>query len=172
MNRREFVRTAGGATGAVATLGAAGPAAAQEEGTSSGGGGDTRDTERLAGILEEAQPVVFNELRTASGQRQFSRALFYAGRVRSAFQKADQTDALDAFDQQLDALLAQAPYSVPPRIRRAYGLASDSAAGQRSMPMQLPGGGGTQPAPSGGGGPSGGMPSGGGGPPSSPPSNE
>jgi len=32
MNRREFVRTAGGATGAVATLGAAGPAAAQEEG--------------------------------------------------------------------------------------------------------------------------------------------
>ena len=130
------------------------------------------DTERLAGILEAAQPVVFNELRTASGQRQFSRALFYAGRVRSAFQKADQTDALDAFDQQLDALLAQAPYSVPPRIRRAYGLASDSAAGQRSMPMQLPGGGGTQPAPSGGGGPSGGMPSGGGGPPSSPPSNE
>jgi halocyanin-like protein len=40
MNRREFVRTAGGATGAVATLGAAGPAAAQEDGES-GGEGDT-----------------------------------------------------------------------------------------------------------------------------------
>ena len=39
MNRREFVRTAGGATGAVATLGAAGPAAAQEE----GGGGEGGD---------------------------------------------------------------------------------------------------------------------------------
>jgi halocyanin-like protein len=38
MNRREFVRTAGGATGAVATLSAAGPAAAQEGG---GGGGET-----------------------------------------------------------------------------------------------------------------------------------
>jgi len=37
MNRREFVRTAGGATGAVA-LGSAGTAAAQEEG---GGGGET-----------------------------------------------------------------------------------------------------------------------------------
>ncbi len=113
------------------------------------------DTERLASVLEEAQPVVFNELRTASGQRQFSRALFYAGRVRSAFQKAQQADALDAFDRRLDQLLAQAPYSVPPRIRRAYGLTSDSAAGQPGMPMPGPGGGGggmPQPAPGGGGG--------------------
>ncbi|MBV0923549.1 halocyanin domain-containing protein [Halomicroarcula limicola] len=43
MNRREFVRTAGGAAGAAATLGTAGTAAAQEEGGggngSSGGGG-------------------------------------------------------------------------------------------------------------------------------------
>jgi hypothetical protein len=126
--------------------------------------------ERLASVLEEAQPVVFNELQTASGQRQFSRALFYAGRVRSAFQKAEQTDALNAFDQRLDQLLAQAPYSVPPRIRRAYGLTSDSAAGQRGAPMPLPGG--ARSTPSGGGSPSGGMPSGGGGSPSSPPSNQ
>jgi halocyanin-like protein len=40
MNRREFVRTAGGATAGAAALGAAGPAGAQEEGTSSGGGGE------------------------------------------------------------------------------------------------------------------------------------
>ena len=38
MNRREFVRTAGGAAGAAATLSATGAAAAQEEG---GGGGET-----------------------------------------------------------------------------------------------------------------------------------
>ena len=38
MNRREFVRTAGGAAGAAATLSATGTAAAQEEG---GGGGET-----------------------------------------------------------------------------------------------------------------------------------
>ena len=37
MNRREFVRTAGGAAGATAALGATGTAAAQEE----GGGGET-----------------------------------------------------------------------------------------------------------------------------------
>ncbi|QIO22447.1 halocyanin domain-containing protein [Haloarcula sp. JP-L23] len=37
MNRREFVRTAGGAAGAAATLGAAGTAAAQEEGGGDGG---------------------------------------------------------------------------------------------------------------------------------------
>jgi hypothetical protein len=111
------------------------------------------DTERLAGVLQEAQPVVFNELQTANGQRQFSRALFYAGRVRKAFTQADQTEALDAFDQRLDELLNQAPFSVPPRIRQAYGLTDDSAGQGPSMPMQGPGGGGApQPAPGGGGG--------------------
>jgi len=39
MNRREFVRTAGGATAGAAALSAAGPAAAQEEGTATGSGG-------------------------------------------------------------------------------------------------------------------------------------
>jgi len=108
------------------------------------------DTQKLADVLQEAQPVVFNELQTANGQRQFSRALFYAGRVRQAFSQADQADALDAFDQRLDELLAQAPFSVPPRIRQAYGLSDDSAAQAPSMPLPGPGGGGggtPQPAP-------------------------
>jgi len=39
MNRREFLRTAGGATGAAAALGASGTATAQEEGGGNGGGG-------------------------------------------------------------------------------------------------------------------------------------
>lgn len=105
--------------------------------------------EKLASVLQEAQPVIFNELRTASTQRQFSRALFYAGRVRKAFVQADQQAALDTFDQELDALLAEAPYSVPQRIRRAYGLEGDTAGGgQQGMPMQLPQGGGAGPAPS------------------------
>jgi halocyanin-like protein len=46
MNRREFVRTAGGATGAVATLSAAGPAAAQE------GGGDGETVPDYGGYLD------------------------------------------------------------------------------------------------------------------------
>jgi len=109
------------------------------------------ETEKLAGVLKEAQPVVFNELQTASGQRAFSRALFYAGRIRKAFTQANQPDALDAFDRRLDALLNEAPYSVPPRIRKAYGLTDDSAAQGPSMPIPG-GGGGAPPAPSGNGG--------------------
>jgi len=105
--------------------------------------------EKLASVLQEAQPVIFNELQTAGSQRQFSRALFYAGRVRKAFMQADQQDALTAFDQELDALLAEAPYSVPPRIRQAYGLESDTTAGGGQQPMQLPRGGGANPAPGG-----------------------
>jgi hypothetical protein len=101
-------------------------------------------TDRLAGVLEEAQPVIFSELRSAGSQRQFSRALFYAGRVREAFAQADQSDALETFDRKLDALLAEAPYRVPQRIRQAYGLASDTSAtgADPSMPMSAPGGGG------------------------------
>ncbi len=104
------------------------------------------ETDKLANVLKSAQPVVFNELRTARGQQQFSRALFYAGRVREAYLEADRQAALEAFDQQLDELLAQAPFQVPDRLRRAYGLASDTTGGQESMPMQLPGGG-ASPAP-------------------------
>ena len=125
------------------------------------------DTEKLAGVLQEAQPVVFSELRAATSQRQFSRALFYAGRVRTAYTKADNQEALDDFDQKLDAFLAEAPYSVPPRIRRAYGLASDTTGGGPRMPMGMPGGAGA-PAPSGGGAS---PPPGDAGAPSSPPQN-
>ena len=111
------------------------------------------ETEQLATVLQNAQPAVFNELRRAGSQRQFSRALFYAGRVRQSYLRTGRTDALDRFDQKLDRVLAQGPYSVPPRLRRAYGLASDTTGGapQQSMPMRLPGGSPGGPAPSGGG---------------------
>lgn len=105
------------------------------------------DTQKLADVLEEAEPVVFNELETANTQRQFSQALFYAGRVRKAYVQADQEEALSAFDQKLDAFLDRAPYNVPARIRRAYGLSSDTAAGGQKLPMG-PGGSGSVPAPS------------------------
>ncbi len=109
------------------------------------------DTEKLADVLQEAQPVVFNELQTASSQRQFSQALFYAGRVRKAFVQADNQEALNTFDEKLDAELATAPYSVPDRIRKAYGLTDDTSSGTQGTPMQMPGGAGAgspSPAPS------------------------
>jgi hypothetical protein len=107
------------------------------------------EPEKLASVLREAQPVIFREIRTAGSQRQFSRALFYAGRVRTAFQQSGQSEALNAFDRELDALLADVRYNVPPRIRRAYGLASDTTGGgQQSPSMSLPGGGaGVSPSP-------------------------
>jgi hypothetical protein len=104
------------------------------------------DTEKLAGVLQDAQPVVFNEIRTANSRRQFSRGLLFAGRVRRGFKDAGRQEALSAFDQKLEVLLAEAPYSVPPRIRRAYGLTSDtSAAGPQ--PSALPSGMGGPGAP-------------------------
>jgi hypothetical protein len=105
------------------------------------------ETEKLAGVLQKAQPVIFSDLRSAGSQRQFSQALFYAGRVRTAYQKAGNQEAVNTFDAKLEETLAQAPYRLPNRLRRAYGLASDTTAGQPSRPMQMPGGGNAPPAP-------------------------
>ncbi len=99
------------------------------------------DTERLADVLQDAQPLVFDRVRGASSRRSFSRALAFAGRVRKSLQSAGRQDALDAFDQKLDALLAEAPYDVPARIRRAYGLSNDADGGmQPTVPGDMGGG--------------------------------
>jgi hypothetical protein len=105
------------------------------------------ETEKLAGVLQKAQPVIFSDLRSAGSQRQFSQALFYAGRVRKAYQDAGKQEAVTTFDAKLEETLAQAPYRLPNRLRRAYGLAGDTAASQPSMPMQMPGGGTAPPTP-------------------------
>jgi len=104
------------------------------------------DTEKVASVLKEAQPVVFNEARTATSRRQFSRALLFAGRIRKGLQDAGQNEALSTFDKKLDALLADTQYEVPPRIRRAYGLTSDTSGGGAMQPS-LPSGAGSPPAP-------------------------
>ena len=97
------------------------------------------DTERLASVLRKAQPVVFNDVRTAQSRRAFSRSLLFAGRIRRGLKDAGQTEALSTFDEELNTLLAEAPYRVPPRIRQAYGLASDTSAGS-PQPPALPSG--------------------------------
>jgi hypothetical protein len=87
------------------------------------------NTERVATLLEKAQPLVLSQLRTANSRRQFSRALQYAGRIRSSYLKTDKKAATEAFDEKIDKVLSNAPYRVPARIRRAYGLASDTTGG-------------------------------------------
>ncbi len=92
------------------------------------------NTDEAARLLADAEPMVLSQLRTTSSRRGFSRALQYAGRIRSSYLKADQVDAVEAFDQKIEQVLAQAPFQVPARIRRAYGLASDSATEPSQMP--------------------------------------
>ncbi len=104
------------------------------------------DTKKLADVLQEAQPTVFSEVRTASSKRQFSRALLLAGRVRKGLRDAERGEAINAFDKKLEAVLADAPYRVPSRIRRAYGLSQDTSG--EGMQPALPGGpGGSSPPP-------------------------
>jgi hypothetical protein len=104
------------------------------------------DTQRLADVLQEAQPVVLNQIRMASSQnaqRQLSRALLFAGRVRKGLKEAGRSEALAAFDEKLEGLLAEAPTRVPPRIRQAYGLPSDTS-GSGQQPA-IPSGAGSPP---------------------------
>lgn len=56
---------------------------------------------------------------------------------------------MEAFDEKIEKVLARVPYQVPARIRRAYGLASDTSGGvetpelmpspnQEGVPSQQP----------------------------------
>jgi MFS family permease len=87
------------------------------------------NTEKVARLLERAEPLVLSQLRTAGSRRRFSRALQYAGRIRSSYLKTNQKSATEAFDKKIDEVLANAPFRVPARIRRAYGLSSDTTGG-------------------------------------------
>jgi hypothetical protein len=98
------------------------------------------DSARVVNLMEEAEPLVFGDLRDASTRRNFSFALQYAGMVRMMYQQAGAQESLSAFDNQLETLLAQAPYQLPPDARSAFGLRSspqDSAAGSTSLPSTL-----------------------------------
>jgi hypothetical protein len=105
---------------------------------------------RVATLLTDAQPLVLEQLRSAGSRQQFSRALQYAGRIRSSYLSINQQGAVNAFDQQIDEVLSGAPYRVPANVRRAYGLSSDTSAGASAPPgpMSPPSRGGmpSQPA--------------------------
>jgi MFS family permease len=104
------------------------------------------DSEKASSIIASAEPLVMDQLAEAGSRRAFSRALQYAGLVRRAYVRSGDQEMIDAFDDALDDQLAQAPFQVPQRVRRAYGLASDTSAAPGGF-LQQPG-----PAPSQGGG--------------------
>ena len=104
--------------------------------------------DRVAALLTDAQPLVLGQLRSAGSRQQFSRALQYAGRIRTSYLSINQQDAVDAFDRQIDEVLAGAPYRVPANVRRQYGLSSDTGgASSPSERMSPPSRGGTPSQP-------------------------
>jgi len=95
----------------------------------------TGNAQRATEVMKRAQPVVLQELRTASGRRNFSYALQYTGLVRS-YLTASDPETIDTFDRKVDQILADAPYPVPNDVRRRFGLATSSDTTQ-SLPQQL-----------------------------------
>ncbi len=96
------------------------------------------DQEKVASVMQQAEPVVLNDLRTSGSRRQFSRALQYAGMIRSTYLQANLKGARESFDQHIETALAEARFQVPTKIRRAYGLSSDTAAGPPEAPGLMP----------------------------------
>ena len=82
--------------------------------------------DQVAEIMQEAEPVVMHQLRTAQSRRNFQYALQYAGMVRTAYLSAGQQDATQAFDNAIDDVLANVPFQVSPEVRRAFGLGGGS----------------------------------------------
>jgi hypothetical protein len=99
--------------------------------------------EEATRLMSQAEPLVLDDLRQSSSRRDFSFALQYAGMIRLSYQQAGDSDALSAFDEQLEQVLAQAPYQVPSRVRSAYGLPGGN---DTSQTPSLPFGGGPTPS--------------------------
>jgi hypothetical protein len=86
------------------------------------------DSTQVVDLMQNTEPLVLSDLRTANTQRSFSFALQYAGMVRSMYQQAGARESLSGFDNQLEIVLAQAPYQLPDDARAAFCLPTPSAA--------------------------------------------
>ena len=78
--------------------------------------------DRVAEIMVGLEPLVFDELRTATDTQDFLFALRFAGSVRMSYIEADRPDRVQAFDQTFDRLRQELPYDIPQDILRDYGL--------------------------------------------------
>ena len=92
------------------------------------------DSSRVVTLMRDAEPLVLGDLRTANTRRSFSFALQYAGMVRMMYQQAGANESLSAFDNQLETMLAQAPYQVPSDARAAFGLPTPATDTTTALP--------------------------------------
>ncbi len=101
------------------------------------------DSDAVVRLMQEAEPMVYQELQQARTRRGFSYALQYAGLMRTTYQNAGNQEALQAFDQRVDELLQTAPFQVPNEVRAAYGLSRSDSGAALDVPMR------SAPAPQG-----------------------
>ena len=80
--------------------------------------------DRVEEIARSTEPLVLDDLRVATGQRQIARALQQAGSLRSLYRSAGARSALAQFDQELTPVLDNLPVRLPDKVRTRFGLPS------------------------------------------------
>ncbi|PEN06045.1 membrane protein [Longimonas halophila] len=96
-------------------------------------------TDRVAEIMTDMEPMVFQELQQASSTQDFLFALRFAGSVRMSYQEADRPDRVEQFDTRFEELRRTLPYDIPVDILRDYGLTDSASPDPEGL---LPGTGG------------------------------
>jgi hypothetical protein len=96
------------------------------------------DSERLLRVVQQAEPVVINDIRTGS-QRSASYALQFAGFVRATYQREGRTEQLNAFDNDIETALQESGLRLTPRQRQMLGLGEGSGLGMDGItPPSMP----------------------------------
>ncbi len=96
-------------------------------------------TDRVAEIMTDMEPMVFQELQQASSTQDFLFALRFAGSVRMSYQEANRPDRVEQFDARFEELRRTLPYDIPVDILRDYGLTDSASPDPEGL---LPGTGG------------------------------
>jgi hypothetical protein len=96
-------------------------------------------TDRVAEIMTDMEPMVFQELQQATSTQDFLFALRFAGSVRMSYQEANRPDRVEQFDARFEELRRTLPYDIPVDILRDYGLTDSASPDPEGL---LPGTGG------------------------------
>ncbi len=79
-------------------------------------------SDRAKAIAQTTEPLVLDDLRTASGKRQIAQALQSIGTLRSLYRRTGARTALARFDAEVRPLVNDLPMRVSPETRRSFGL--------------------------------------------------
>jgi muconolactone delta-isomerase len=85
-------------------------------------------SERVQEIARSTEPLVLDDLRTASGRQQVALALQQAGTLRSLYRSTGAQTALSRFDGDLQPVLDNLPMRLPEKVRTRFGLPGGNSA--------------------------------------------